>query len=99
MSTTPLTKSKKKPNSIANIDHQKMINENKDDFIAFVSHELKTPLTTAKIYLQLLNDLLKNEGSEKAMMYAKNTTACIEKLNNLLVELLDVAKLQHAKMI
>ena len=96
MPTTTLNKSKRKLNSITNID-QKIISDKSDDLIAFVSHELKTPLTTAKIYIQLLNDLLKNEGSEKAILYAKNTAACIEKLNSLLIELLDVAKLQHAK--
>ncbi|MEP6594470.1 MAG: HAMP domain-containing sensor histidine kinase [Ginsengibacter sp.] len=70
-----------------------------DDFIAFASHELKTPLTTAKIYLKLLNELLKNEGSEKAILYAQNTSTSIEKINNLVIELLDITKLQHAKMI
>jgi len=98
MPATTHHKPKKKLNSIIYIDDQKMINEKKDDFMMFVSHELKTPLTTAKIYLQLLNDLLKNEGSDKAILYAKNTTTCIEKINNLLIELLDVTKLQHAKM-
>ena len=96
--TTTLNKSKKKLNSIINIDDQKMIYEKKDDFISFVSHELKTPLTTAKIYMQLLNDLLKNEGSEKAILYAKNTTTCIEKINSLLIELMDVTKLKRVKM-
>jgi len=98
MTTTPtLNKSKRKLNSTPNIDDQKMINEKKDDFMAFVSHELKTPLTTAKIYMQLLHDLLKNEGSEKAILYANNATTCIEKINNVLIELLDVAKLQRLK--
>jgi len=81
------------------IDDQKMIDAKKDDFIGFASHELKTPLTTAKIYIQILTDLLKKEGSEKAISYAKSTSVSIEKINKLISELLDVTKLQHGKMI
>ena len=92
MVTTTLHKSKKKLNSITDIDDKKMIDNKKDDFISLVSHELKTPLTTAKIYIQLLNDLLQTEGSDKAILYAKNATICIEKINNLLIELLDIEK-------
>jgi len=80
------------------IDDQKMIDAKKDDFIGFASHELKTPLTTAKIYVQILNDLLKKEGSEKAILYVKNTSASIEKISILINELLDVTKLEHGKI-
>ncbi len=34
----------------------------KNDFIAMVSHELKTPLTSLKVYVQLLNMKAKTSG-------------------------------------
>jgi signal transduction histidine kinase len=42
---------------------------------------------------------LKIEGSEKSILYAKNLHISIEKINNLVKELLDISKLQHGKMI
>jgi two-component system CheB/CheR fusion protein len=38
-----------------------MREERKDEFISIASHEMKTPLTTAKAYLQMLEGLL-DEG-------------------------------------
>lgn len=42
----------------------------KDEFISIASHEMKTPLTTAKAYLQMLELMLDNNNDE-ANLYAK----------------------------
>ena len=36
--------------------HQRQLNDLKDQFIVHVSHELRTPLTEVSDYLELLND-------------------------------------------
>ncbi|TKK66986.1 PAS domain S-box protein [Ilyomonas limi] len=80
------------------IDDQKKIAEKKDEFITIASHELKTPLTTAKAYVQLLEDLLKENGNEEIITFLHKTKVSIEKLNQLIGQLLDTTKLQNGKM-
>ena len=41
---------------------QKLLEQQKDDFIAIASHELRTPLTSIKAYTELLRDI--NEESQ-----------------------------------
>jgi signal transduction histidine kinase len=58
---------------------------------------MKTPLTTAKAYLQLLEHSLTQED-EKFFLYAKKASAAVKRLNDLISELLDVSKIQFGKL-
>ena len=69
----------------------------KDEFISIASHELKTPLTTAKAYIQLVQHSMKQKNNPD-VIYADKADAAIDKLNNLVAELLDVTKIQHGKL-
>lgn len=84
--------------TFTNIHDQKMMDEKKDEFIGIASHELKTPLTSAKAYTQLLQSLMKNEKNEEALLYVKKANLFIDRLNNLITELLDISKIQHGKL-
>lgn len=79
------------------IEEQKMKEQKKDEFISVASHEMKTPLTTAKAYLQLLEHSLTQED-EKFFLYAKKASAAVKRLNDLISELLDVSKIQFGKL-
>ena len=79
------------------IDEQKMKEQKKDEFISIASHEMKTPLTTAKAYLQLL-ELSLDAANEKAILYAKKASLSVTRLNELINELLDVSKIQSGKL-
>lgn len=79
------------------IDEQKMKEQKKDEFISIASHEMKTPLTTAKAYLQLL-ELSLHTDNEKANLYAKKASISVTRLNELINELLDVSKIQNGKL-
>ncbi len=79
------------------IHDQKMREQTKDDFISIASHEMKTPLTTAKAYLQLL-EITINPGNENAFLYARKAGDSVTRLNNLIGELLDVSKIQGGKL-
>ena len=78
------------------IDEQKTKEQQKDEFIGIASHEMKTPLTTAKAYLQLLEMTL--EGDEASMLYAKKASDAVGRLNDLITELLDASKIQNGKL-
>jgi signal transduction histidine kinase len=84
--------------TLTNIHGQKLLDEKKDEFIGIASHELKTPLTSAKAYAQMLQMLLKKEHNAEALMYAKRTNLFIDRLNNLISELLDMTKIQYGKL-
>ena len=84
--------------TLTNIHDQKLLDEKKDEFIGIASHELKTPLTSAKAYAQMLQMLLKKGHNAEALMYIKRTNLFIDRLNNLISELLDITKIQHGKL-
>ncbi len=71
----------------------------KDEFLSIASHELKTPLTTIKGYIQLLTKYIKNEGSPKMIQYIQQADIYTDKLNQLISSLLDVSRIQAGKLI
>jgi signal transduction histidine kinase len=81
------------------IHDQKTKEESKDEFISIASHELKTPLTSAKAYMQLLQMNLSGTLSEEKspddnLLYAQKAGASIDRLNDLISELLDISKIK-----
>lgn len=69
----------------------------KDEFISIASHELKTPLTTLKAYLQLV----KNAGSNRPDMIEKFVQRAEEgsnKLQLLVDSLLNLSKIEAGKL-
>jgi PAS domain S-box-containing protein len=81
------------------IHEQKIKEQKKDEFISIASHEMKTPLTTAKAYLQLIElELAMDSKKEIASLYAKKASLSIARLNELINELLDVSKIQSGKL-
>ena len=79
------------------IHEHKIKEEKKDEFISIASHEMKTPLTTAKAYLQML-ELSLDENNEDANLYAKKASQSVNRLNELISELLDVSKIRLGKL-
>jgi PAS domain S-box-containing protein len=83
--------------TLTDIHDQKMLDEKKDEFIAMASHELKTPLTTAKGYNDLLMDIVDENTNVEIATYARKTNVSINRLNKLISDLLDITKIQHGK--
>lgn len=82
----------------AYIAEQKQLQQQKDDFLAIASHELKTPVTSIKAYCQVLERILDKKGlQEEAAMMAKMDKQ-INRLANLIGDLLDVTKIQAGKL-
>ena len=79
------------------IEDQKIKEERIDEFISIASHELKTPLTTVKGYLQLL-ELSLEVNNEEVNLYIKKASQSINRLNVLISELLDVSKIRLGKL-
>jgi len=84
---------------VLDITERKRLEQRKDEFIGIASHELKTPLTSIKGYIQILERIIQQMGDEKLKLYLKKTNIYIEKLNSLITDLLDVSKIQAGKLL
>ncbi|QQL49505.1 sensor histidine kinase [Mucilaginibacter ginkgonis] len=80
------------------ITGQKELEAKKDAFIGMVSHELKTPLTSVKAYLQLATNLA--EKSEERTIVDMLTRADVQanKMKNMVQGFLDVTRLENGKL-
>ena len=82
--------------TFTDIEDQKEAVKRKDEFISIASHELKTPLTTIKAYVQLLDRSIAAEDPTR--MYVERTLVQVKKLDNLIVDLLDLSKIESGKL-
>lgn len=80
------------------IEIRKEAEKKKDEFISIASHELKTPLTSIKGYLQLSERSLSGNNLDNAKKYIQRTQQQLEKLNNLVADLLDISKIESGRM-
>ena len=80
--------------AIEDITEKREIERRKDDFLSIASHELKTPLTTIKGFMQVLERSVPKDASEKFLSTLSKVSTNVDRLNNLIGELLDVSKIQ-----
>lgn len=80
--------------AIEDITDRREIERRKDDFLSIASHELKTPLTTIKGLVQVMQRMVPPEVSDKFKSILDKTGVYIDRLNNLIAELLDVSRIQ-----
>lgn len=81
-----------------NIDEQKQVERRKNEFISIASHELKTPLTSIKGYIQILERIIAEMGDEKVKLYLSRTNTYVDRLDSLIADLLDVSKIQAGRL-
>jgi len=71
----------------------------KDDFLAIASHELKTPITSMKASMQILDKIISGRYSaEKSGSFISMANKQVDKLMAIVTDLLDVSKIQSGKM-
>jgi signal transduction histidine kinase len=69
--------------------------QRKDEFIGIASHELKTPLTTIKGYIDVLNSM---ENQQPQKQFVEKALGSVQKLEGLIKDLLDVSKIQSGQL-
>ncbi len=84
--------------TFTDIDQQKQDERRKDEFISIASHELKTPLTSVKAYMQLLERSVHKNDAQKNEDLIKKAHLQIDKLQSLIADLLDISKLEAGKL-
>ncbi|MGZ5193342.1 MAG: hybrid sensor histidine kinase/response regulator [Kaistella sp.] len=80
------------------IEFRKEAERKKDEFISIASHELKTPMTSIKGYIQLLERSLDKNDIETVRARLHKVHNQVEKLNLLVADLLDISKIESGKL-
>lgn len=80
------------------ITGSKQLQQQKDDFIGIASHELKTPVTSIKAYAQVLERILLKKGDIMEAGLMKKMDSQLNRLTNLIGDLLDVTKVNSGKL-
>jgi len=80
------------------IHELKTLQQQKDDFISIASHELKTPITSLKASLQLLDRLKDNPTTSAVPKLISQANKSLGKLNVLVEDLLNVSKLNQGQL-
>jgi PAS domain S-box-containing protein len=78
------------------IEDRKKLEQQKDEFISIASHELKTPLTSLKAYLQLMERSAANIGVPNK--FVVNSIQQLKRLEKLVGDLLDVSKISAGRI-
>jgi two-component system sensor histidine kinase VicK len=84
--------------AILDITEQKQDDIRKNDFIAIVSHELKTPLTSLKAYVQMLTVKAKKADDVFTAVALEKVNAQVKKMTNLINSFLNVSRLEAGKV-
>lgn len=84
--------------TFTDIDDFKQLQAQKDNFLGIASHELKTPLTSLKLYTQFIEQNLNKQSDTRNAEVARRMNHQIDKLTDLVNDLLDVTKIQKGKI-
>ncbi len=77
----------------------KRLSEAKSDFVAAVSHDLRTPLTTIIEGISLVEDGTLGEVNEEQKKFLKLAIEDAERLNDFINDILDLAKIEAGKIV
>lgn len=84
--------------AIEDVTEKKQLEQQKDDFISIASHELKTPVTSLKIYAQMLQRHPLLTSDKKASDMLAKMELQMNRLTNLVASFMNVYKLGTHKL-
>jgi PAS domain S-box-containing protein len=82
--------------AISNITERKKAEQMKTDFVSFVTHQLRTPLSGVKWMLELAADGA--EDPESMRSYIQDARTSTDRLIGLVNDLLDISRLERGKL-
>lgn len=74
------------------------IEKRRDEFVSITSHELKSPITSQKLYGELLEKLIEENGDTVYKPYIAKINTQTKKLEKLINDLLDLSRLQAGQL-
>jgi signal transduction histidine kinase len=82
--------------SVSDITERKRTEQMKSDFVSFVTHQLRTPLSGVKWMLELAMDA--KDNPEEMQSFVQDARISTERLIRLVNDLLDVSRLERGKL-
>lgn len=80
------------------ISTQKELERQKDNFLGVASHELKTPVTSIKAYVQVMEKMFRRAGDIKNAELLAKMDNQVNKLTHLIADLLEVTKINTGRL-
>jgi len=84
--------------TVLDITEFKLLQQQKDDFISIASHELKTPITTLKASLQLLERMKDKPASAMLPRLIEQSSRSMGKISELVEDLLNVSRMNEGQI-
>lgn len=84
--------------SIQDISQRRRIEQLKQEFVSMVSHDLRTPLSSVSLTLNMLNDGVYGELSAEVLKILRNAGSNVHRLISLINDLLDIEKMESGKL-
>ena len=70
----------------------------RDEFVSTASHELKTPITSQKVFGELLEQIIDKKGYTELKIYIQKINQQTEKMTKLVEDLLELSRVQTARL-
>ncbi len=83
---------------LANHTEEKALDKRKDDFISTATHELKNPVMSIRLFAEVVERQTKKTGDRIGLESIRELNVQLDRLTALMNYLLDVAKIQQAKL-
>lgn len=84
--------------TVLDITDYKRLQRQKDDFLSIASHELKTPITTLKASLQLLERIKDNPSEKMLPRLVEQANRSMGKISALVEDLLNVSRANESQL-
>jgi PAS domain S-box-containing protein len=79
------------------ITEEKKVEQQKDEFISVISHELKTPITAISAFSQILNQKAQRAGDSESLKYLQRIEFYTHRLTSLITGLLNSENLRASQ--
>jgi PAS domain S-box-containing protein len=80
------------------ITRMKMLEREREDFVASVTHDLRTPLSALRSLAQLTSRSLERSGDEANLRHVQRIIGQVDRTNRLLSDLMDVTRAQRGTL-
>lgn len=84
--------------TVTDVTQTALLEKQKDEFMSLASHELKTPITSMKVFTQTLLRTFENKHDPQPMYYLSKIEGQLNKLTLLVKEMLEVSRLQTGRL-
>lgn len=83
---------------VHDVTEERKLEQLKRDFVAMVSHDLRTPLTAVQAFLLFITDGFYGQMPDKLIEKANRSSTEVDRLISLINNLLDIEKMEAGKM-